>query len=90
MSSILSMEEISTLDRQIDQLYDYKPIPENEVKALCDKVSSAETQLTPYLKIGQGDSGKRKQCSTSEMSRHCLRRYSRIVPRPYGTFQNRR
>ena len=33
------MEEISTLDRQIDQLYDYKPIPENEVKALCDKVS---------------------------------------------------
>ena len=51
------MEEISTLDRQIDQLYDYKPIPENEVKALCDKVSSAEKQLTPYLKIGQGNSG---------------------------------
>jgi len=40
MSSILSMEEIAVLDRQIDQLYDYKPIPENEVKGLCDKVSS--------------------------------------------------
>ena len=37
--SHLSMEEITTLERQIDQLYDYKPIPEHEVKALCDKVS---------------------------------------------------
>lgn len=37
--SHLSMEEISTLERQIEQLYDYKPIPEHEVKALCDKVS---------------------------------------------------
>jgi len=25
------------LDRQIEQLYDYKPIPEHEVKVLCDK-----------------------------------------------------
>lgn len=39
MTSILSMSEIGTLDRQIQQLHDYKPIPENEVKALCDKVS---------------------------------------------------
>jgi len=31
------MSEIGTLDRQIQQLHDYKPIPENEVKNLCDK-----------------------------------------------------
>ncbi len=39
MSSLLSMDDITTLDRQIEQLYDYKPIPEHEVKALCEKVS---------------------------------------------------
>ena len=33
------MDEIALLDRQIQQLFDYKPIPEYEVKALCDKVS---------------------------------------------------
>ena len=37
MSSTLSMEEIGTLDKQIEMLFDYKPIPEHEVKALCDK-----------------------------------------------------
>lgn len=31
------MEEIQVLDRQIEQLHDYKHIPEHEVKALCDK-----------------------------------------------------
>ena len=39
MSSTLSMDDISVLDRQIEQLYDYKPIAEHEVKALCEKVS---------------------------------------------------
>ncbi len=38
MINILSNEDISTLERQIDQLMDYKPIPEHEVKALCEKV----------------------------------------------------
>ena len=37
MTSILSNEETEMLERQIEQLYDYKPIPEHEVKALCDK-----------------------------------------------------
>lgn len=37
------MEEITTLERQIEQLYDYKPIPEHEVKALCDKVSNSNS-----------------------------------------------
>ena len=36
--NILTIEDITGLDRQIDQLYEYKPIPEHEVKALCDKV----------------------------------------------------
>ena len=44
MTSILNTSEIGTLDRQIAQLNEYKPIPENEVKNLCDKVS-----LTSYL-----------------------------------------
>ena len=34
------MEEIAVLDRQIELLNDYKHIPEHEVKALCEKVSS--------------------------------------------------
>lgn len=38
MSTLLSLDDISCLDRQIEQLNDYKPIPEHEVKALCDKV----------------------------------------------------
>lgn len=36
----LNMEDITQLDRQIEQLFDYKPIPEHEVKALCEKVSN--------------------------------------------------
>jgi hypothetical protein len=38
MLSILNNEDISTLDRQIEQLIDFKPIPEHEVKMLCEKV----------------------------------------------------
>ena len=41
MSSILLMDEIAVLDRQIEQLFDYKPIPEHEVKVLCDKVGKS-------------------------------------------------
>ena len=43
MTSTLSLAEIGTLDRQIDLLYDYKPITENEVKILCEKVSHSFT-----------------------------------------------
>jgi hypothetical protein len=38
MSYILSMDEINILDKQIELLMDYKPVPEHEVKALCEKV----------------------------------------------------
>lgn len=33
------MEDIQVLDKQIEQLNEYKPISEHEVKALCEKVS---------------------------------------------------
>jgi hypothetical protein len=39
MINILNNEDISVLDRQIEQLMDFKPIPEHEVKQLCEKVS---------------------------------------------------
>ena len=45
MLSILNNEDISTLDRQIEQLIEFKPIPEHEVKILCEKVR--------YDKIGR-------------------------------------
>jgi hypothetical protein len=35
---MITVEEIAGLDRQIEMLMDYKPIPEHDVKALCDKV----------------------------------------------------
>ncbi len=38
MMSILNNEDITVLDRQIEQLTDFKPIPEHEVKILCEKV----------------------------------------------------
>jgi serine/threonine-protein phosphatase 2A catalytic subunit len=37
MSFKLSNEEINVLDKQIELLIDFKPIPEHEVKSLCDK-----------------------------------------------------
>lgn len=38
MLSILNNEDIATLDRQIEQLVEFKPVPEHEVKILCEKV----------------------------------------------------
>jgi hypothetical protein len=46
MLSILNNEDISTLDRQIEQLIEFKPVPEQEVKLLCEKVS--QTFLTIF------------------------------------------
>jgi hypothetical protein len=82
MSSTLSMDDIANLDRQIDQLYDYKPIPEHEVKALCEKVRlplptnalpslsyrclSFQIYLTQLI-VGEGDPGKGEQRAASEV-----------------------
>ena len=44
----LSIDDISILDKQIDLLQDFKPIPEHEVKQLCDKakeILSAESNV---------------------------------------------
>ena len=38
MLNILNNEDITSLDRQIEQLVEFKPIPEHEVKLLCEKV----------------------------------------------------
>lgn len=37
-TTVLSIDDISILDKQIDQLTEFKPIAEHEVKMLCDKV----------------------------------------------------
>ena len=45
MLNVLNNEDISILERQIEQLIEFKPVPEHEVKALCEKVS-----LSPLLR----------------------------------------
>jgi hypothetical protein len=40
MLNILNNEDISVLDRQIEQLIEFKPVAEHEVKTLCEKVRS--------------------------------------------------
>jgi hypothetical protein len=44
-SLILSADEINLLDTHIESLYEQKPIPEHEVKMLCDKVSFIALKL---------------------------------------------
>ncbi|OMJ69855.1 hypothetical protein SteCoe_32311 [Stentor coeruleus] len=49
-SLILSMTDIECLDRQINQLMDCKPLPENEIKTLCEKakeILTAESSVQP-------------------------------------------
>lgn len=36
----LNMADIHVLDKQIETLMDCKPLPETEVKQLCEKVST--------------------------------------------------
>ena len=43
-NALLSDTDIMTLDKQIEMLQDYKPIPEHEVKALCDKAKEILTK----------------------------------------------
>ncbi len=47
MSGILSLEDIASLEKHIDTLFDYKPIPEHEVKALCEKVRPTPNSQRP-------------------------------------------
>ncbi len=45
MQSALSMSEIQSLDKEITQLMECKPLTETEVKQLCDKVLSFSFQF---------------------------------------------
>lgn len=65
MQNALSMSEIQSLDREIDQLMECKPLTETEVKQLCDKARSALTRL------GEGAAGKGVECAAC--SRPCYR-----------------
>lgn len=35
---VINLHEISSLDKQIEQLYQCKPLNESEMKQLCEKV----------------------------------------------------
>jgi dissimilatory sulfite reductase (desulfoviridin) alpha/beta subunit len=60
--NILSNEDISILDKQIDMLFEFKPIPEHEVKALCEKVGLNSGITNPFSRL-------RKSCPRNPMCR---------------------
>ena len=37
MTNYLSIEEVEILDSQIEALFDCKPLPEGEVRVICEK-----------------------------------------------------
>jgi hypothetical protein len=39
MASAINFEEIASLDKSIEVLLSCKPLPESQIKLLCDKVS---------------------------------------------------
>lgn len=45
----LTVSEIPMLDKQIEILMECKPLPENEVKALCERVSRPSIPQTQFL-----------------------------------------
>lgn len=61
MSSFISHDEIAVLDKQIEALMDYKPIPEHEVKALCEKVTP--TSLSHFSSRPKKFYRKKAMCS---------------------------
>ena len=79
MSNLLTLDDIGSLERQIEQLIDYKPIPEHEVKALCDKV------FQPLIKVvGERNLVQGEQCAASKMPSDYLRGHPWLVPRSHG------
>ena len=69
MTLHLSNEEINTLDGQVTSLMDQKPIPEHEVKALCEKVSFSSILTL----LGQRNYLKRNQRAASSRACDSLR-----------------
>lgn len=49
----LSLDDITNLDKSIDQLYEQRPISEAEVKILCEKVSSTLEKATARMPINK-------------------------------------
>ena len=93
--SELNMGEISHLDVQIATLMECKPLPETDVKALCERVSTPslhffllQFMILNTLYPGQGDLDTRVQCFKRESTSHNLWRYPRSVPRLKGIVQN--
>ncbi len=80
----LSLSDIPLLDKQIATLMECKPLAENDVKALCEKVSRSCTN-----NLGKRDYHIRIQREAGERSGHYLRRRPRTVPRLERTLQNR-
>ena len=83
--SPLSIDDISILDKQVETLADFKPIPEHEVKLLCDKVSLEKDprrlEANQIYGVGKGNSDKRIKRTARALPRDCLRRHPRPVPR---------
>lgn len=83
----LNISEITNLDKQIETLMECHPLSENEVKALCERVSidplfpyNTSYQLLITYFTGKGDFDSRFECVKCESASHHLRRYSRSVP----------
>ena len=67
-SKDLNLSELHGLDKQIDILMECKPLPENEVKQLCEKVSlqySINENSNFKFMSGQGNFNLRVKCSIS-------------------------
>ena len=39
-NNLLNFDEVDDLDKAISVLFDCKPLPESQIKALCEKVSN--------------------------------------------------
>jgi len=49
----LNLDEITCLDKQIETLLECKPLSENEVKKLCDRVWLFKDGIDPNLNYRQ-------------------------------------
>ena len=76
----LTSIEIGVLDRQLECLLDCKPLPENEIKQLCEKVYIffSFIFILYYIKyvIGKRNNFRRRECATSKVPGDYLWRYS--------------
>lgn len=70
--------DYNNLDRQIADMFKCKPLPELEVKALCEKV------ITQFI-LGQRNLNIISKCCSSKSTCSCLWRYSWTIPRFNGT-----